>query len=616
MREAYREAKKRAEDAVRKANREGVDPYLPVLDEIVSQAQIKNEVSLGLIELPISRIVGNKERGRNNAFANNFMPLFDDGTEFAIKWSNLHDSVMQEGVRDAIKVYEYMNDYYVQEGNKRVSVSLYCESEFLTCDVTRLIPVESDTKEYKVYQEYLKFYEATGNYIIVLSEPGSYQKLADLIGHDLDSQWPEDLKRDLKFAFYRFRKQYLKLFPTDGEKESSSAFFLYLMIFPFKTILGDTDDQISSNIKMSSAELQVHMNFDDLLTLFEAPEAVETVSGLKKLLTGKKEYTSSKPLRVGFVYDCDIEQSRWIDSHEAGRLYVEEMMDDNVVTSCYVADESTGVKDALDLAVADKCEVIFTVTQDMLADAKRVAVENPGLKLLNCSAGQISPSVRCYEGRIYEATFLTGVLAADLMLNHSAGNERKIGYVRRTSENASLNAFAIGVSMIAPDCRVIAISGEDDISTQKWTERGVRFYADIEYPAQKGALPRSGLYEIADGKNVHIATPYYSWGKFYVIIVQAVLSGAWDINELLKNRNAANYWFGLNMGVVELRAPRIPHTTAKLISMLKNSIVNGYDPFDGEIYTKDGPLQTSSMEKITTEKLLNMDWINANIEIG
>ena len=154
MREVYGDAKKRAEEAVRKANREGRSPYLPVLDEIVRQVDIKNEVSLGLLELPLSRIVGNKEKGRNNAFACNFMPLFEDGTEFAMKWSNLYDSVVQEGVREAIKVYEYMNNYYVQEGNKRVSVSHYCGSEYLTCDVTRLIPVESDTKEYDQLDSY------------------------------------------------------------------------------------------------------------------------------------------------------------------------------------------------------------------------------------------------------------------------------------------------------------------------------------------------------------------------------------------------------------------------------------------------------------------------------
>ena len=42
-----------------------------------------------------------------------------------MKWSDLYDSYKQEGIRDAIKVYEYMNRYYVQEGNKRVSVSHY-----------------------------------------------------------------------------------------------------------------------------------------------------------------------------------------------------------------------------------------------------------------------------------------------------------------------------------------------------------------------------------------------------------------------------------------------------------------------------------------------------------
>ena len=68
------------------------------------------------MELPLDRIVGNKEQGRNNAFANNFMPLLDETSEFGVKWSKLYDSFLEEGIRDAIIVYEYLNDYYVQEG--------------------------------------------------------------------------------------------------------------------------------------------------------------------------------------------------------------------------------------------------------------------------------------------------------------------------------------------------------------------------------------------------------------------------------------------------------------------------------------------------------------------
>ncbi|SFC76941.1 hypothetical protein [Ruminococcus albus] len=131
MRSDYKAAKRLAEEAVAEARKNNTSPYLPVLD---ANEEINNSlkvVKLGLIELPVDRIIGNKEQGRNNAFANNFMPLLEEASEFAIKWWKLYDSFLEEGIRDAIIVYEYMNDYYVQEGNKRVSVSKYGGMEFI-----------------------------------------------------------------------------------------------------------------------------------------------------------------------------------------------------------------------------------------------------------------------------------------------------------------------------------------------------------------------------------------------------------------------------------------------------------------------------------------------------
>ena len=95
MREDYRAAKKLGEDAVKEAKRVGASPYLPVLDEMPEIKDCTAEVRLGLLELPLRRIVGNKEMGRNSAFANNFMPLLEEGTEFAVKWSNLYDSFLK-----------------------------------------------------------------------------------------------------------------------------------------------------------------------------------------------------------------------------------------------------------------------------------------------------------------------------------------------------------------------------------------------------------------------------------------------------------------------------------------------------------------------------------------
>ena len=103
----------------------GTYPYLPVLEDIIDENSIDREVSLGSDQIPLRLVVGTCTAGRTTAFADNFMPILDWGTEFSAKWASLSDSQVNEGIRDDIKVYEYMNKFYVLEGNKRVSVLKY-----------------------------------------------------------------------------------------------------------------------------------------------------------------------------------------------------------------------------------------------------------------------------------------------------------------------------------------------------------------------------------------------------------------------------------------------------------------------------------------------------------
>ena len=69
--------------------------------------------------------MGTKTKGRTEAFAGNFMPLLGEKTEFGAKWARVYDYQIEEGIHDPILAYEFMNRYYVQEGNKRVSVLKY-----------------------------------------------------------------------------------------------------------------------------------------------------------------------------------------------------------------------------------------------------------------------------------------------------------------------------------------------------------------------------------------------------------------------------------------------------------------------------------------------------------
>ena len=99
-----------------------------MLDDILTDVDIVAQEPLGLVDIPAESIVGTKTAGRTPPFASNFMPLLDDDTEFAVKWSNLCDAHLEEGIHTPIIAFEYLNKFYVQEGNKRVSVLKYYEA--------------------------------------------------------------------------------------------------------------------------------------------------------------------------------------------------------------------------------------------------------------------------------------------------------------------------------------------------------------------------------------------------------------------------------------------------------------------------------------------------------
>ena len=634
MREDYKAARKLGEDAVRKAVRNGVSPYLPVLDALDEIKQSVGQTGLGLLELPISRIKGNKELARNNAFANNFMPLMDEDSEFGYKWSNLYDSYRQEGIRDAIKVYEYMNQYYVQEGNKRVSVSKFGGTDFILADVIRILPRKNDSKEVRVYYEYLDFYKVTKNFLIVFSELGEYAKLAELMGQDLEHEWPEDVRKDLKSAFFRFSKNIKTNMKIEDEFVVSDAFLVYISIFPIKTLLEDSDDQILKNIKLAQSELASGGNLDNIAFLDNTPsdDEKQQQSSIMNLFSKTRKYTSSAPLKVGFIYDNDVDHSRWIDSHEAGRLYVDEMTDNNVSTKDYYLTSNEDISDTLNRAIKDKNEIIFAVSPSMSQAVLQAAVHHPEVKFLNCSLAQNYTSLRCYHGKLYEATFLMGILTANMMLMESSvGEKRSIGYVSRSKDAMNiinLNAFAIGVSIIDPECRIMLKYVNDDNENeyrQQMIDDGIKFYADFEYSEDNNSSRRPGVFRIEGERDAYIGSPYFNWGKYYVKIVQSVLSGTWDLNQVKSMRTAANYWFGLSTGVVDIRTPKLPYQTAKMLSFFEKAIIDGdLDPFSGEIHAQnDRKIQgavssrnsgvSAQIQQLSAGNIVSINWFNDNI---
>ena len=155
----YTAALKAGQKCYREAVLKGRYPYPQVLDEILDEHLAAGRAELGLIDIPMDRIVGTKCKGRRNAFAADFMPLLPIESEFAAKWIALCDADLgPEGIRDPIRCYEYLGRFYVQEGNKRVSVLKSFDAPTIPGQVTRIIPAWSEDREIQLYYEFMDFY--------------------------------------------------------------------------------------------------------------------------------------------------------------------------------------------------------------------------------------------------------------------------------------------------------------------------------------------------------------------------------------------------------------------------------------------------------------------------
>lgn len=171
---------------------------------IVDESDIEAEVSLGIDQIPLRLVVGTCNAGRTNAFADNFMPILDWGTEFSAKWASLSDSQKNEGIRDPIKVYEYMNKFYVLEGNKRVSVLKYFKAVTVNAEVIRKVPKYSEDPDVKIYYEFMEFYKCTKLNDIYFSNVGSFPTLMKLVGIKKGENMDEEAEKGFCILFSVF----------------------------------------------------------------------------------------------------------------------------------------------------------------------------------------------------------------------------------------------------------------------------------------------------------------------------------------------------------------------------------------------------------------------------
>ena len=602
----YIKAKKAGEKEYDYCVSKGIHPYLVCLDDMLARVEVDSRVKLGLVEIPMSKIAGTYNEGRSNAFARNFMPLLDKDSEFAMKWATLYESMEAEGMRDPVIAYEFLDKFYIQEGNKRVSVSRCMDAVSIEGYVTRIIPKRNDTREVQMYYEFLDFYEKTQINYLTFSKEGSYQLLLKATYNNTETVWDDTMKSDFRSAYITFSKEFLARGGSKLQLTVSDAFLVYLSIFGYE----EARDALASEYRD---------NISKIWNEFELYSHHRTISISLNPIADPKKHTfsmliSPKTYAAAWVYEKPKEISAWTYAHELGREYIDDVFGKQINTDAVFGVSVAEAVGTMEKLIAEGYNVIFATSPQYFPACAKVAVEHPDVKVLNCSLNLSSRHVRSYYLRMYEAKFMIGALAGAL------ATDDRIGYVADYpifGVTASINAFALGARMVNPKAEVYlewsTVKGSEP--KERFREQGITLISSRDLNAP-GSLSREfGLFR-RNGEDVakNYALPVWHWGKMYEDILRSILNGNWKDEEESADNRALNYWWGMSAGAIDvIYSDRIPTGTKLLLKILRSSLTSGgFNPFSGLLKYRDGT-QEDAGDGLSPEKILRMNKLLYNI---
>ena len=585
----------------------GKNPNPAVLDEILPEGTPDTAQEVGLLDIPAHRIVGVKSAGRITAFTASFKPLLDRNSEFAFKWISLCDAHLGDtGIRDPIECYEYLGNFYVQEGNKRVSVLRHFGAPRIPGNVRRIVPPMSDDPRIKAYYEFLDFFKGARLYEVQFRRPGDYGKLLTALGKQMGEPWSEEERRTFRAYFQYFRDAFAKQDLRGRDVLPEEALLLWLELYPY----ADLGRLSTGELRKSLSEL-----WKDVVSSTSVSVKVETktegapAGGLFTWIT------TPDHLNVAFVHQLSPGTSPWVMGHEEGRKHLEAAMGDKVTARSYFdANTPEAARQKIEEAVSDGAQVVFTTAPPLIRATLKAAVEHPKIAFFNCSVDKPYTSVKTYYGRIYEAKYISGAIAGAMAL------EGRIGYIASYPNYgvpASINAFALGAQLTNPRAQIelrwncVAGTPQADLLAD-----GIRVVSNRDAPTQSKMyldFCSYGTY-LMDGRGdlVPLGSPVWLWGKFYEYVIRGILTGSWK-NE--KGAAALNYWLGMDSGVIDISlSDKLPEGVRQLASLLRRGLIEGtLDPFGRRIVSQDGSLRSDGTHRFSPEELLKMDWLCDNV---
>ncbi|MCP3952929.1 MAG: BMP family ABC transporter substrate-binding protein, partial [Desulfobacterales bacterium] len=158
----------------------------------------------------------------------------------------------------------------------------------------------------------------------------------------------------------------------------------------------------------------------------------------------------AQDLKVGFIYVSPVGDAGWSYAHNKGRLAVEAM--DGVTTSFVESVKEGPDSERVIQNMARKgYDVIFATSFGYMDPMLKVSAKFPKTVFMHCSGYKTGKRMGNYFGRMYQARYLSGMVAGAMTKKNILGYAAAfpIPEVIR-----GINAFTLGAQSVNPDVEV------------------------------------------------------------------------------------------------------------------------------------------------------------------
>ena len=324
-------------------------------------------------------------------------------------------------------------------------------------------------------------------------------------------------------------------------------------------------------------------------------------------------FADEKPIKAGFVYVSPANEAGWSYAHDQGRKAVAAIPGVTTMMAESVP-EGRESERVIEVMAQQGCDIIFTTSFGYMEPTAAVAKRYPDKTFLHCSGYKTAANLSSYFGRMYQARYLTGLVAGAMTRSGVIGYAAAfpIPEVLR-----GINAFALGARSVNPTAEIRIFwtrTWWDMVKEKEAVRKLVASGADViaqhqDSPAPQQAAEELGVYSVGYNTDMstfapkaHLVAAIWDWAPFYADVLTKVRNGQWA---------SGSFWPGLESGIVGISSfgPMVPPEMQNRVRQDREAIIKGeLAIFTGPLRDHNGRLRFGEGESLSDKEMLNMDW--------